>query len=1155
MSLRRFAAHLGVSDRTVSNWEAGGEEIEPVPESQALLDTVLERADSAARQRFREILGASAAATSPALGSFILAPSPEPALVHRSDDFENLVSVIGEASATTGTVPVAVCGPGGFGKTTLVTQVCDDPRVRELFPEILWVETGEECTAARTVQLISDLCVHLSGTRPALTDPEQAGFHLARLLQDRRALLVIDNVWSATDLAPFLLGGNDCVRVVTTRNVRVCPSATRIVRLGPMSAGEISEMLTRNVTALEPPTAAKLAGMCGGWPLLATLVGSTVSQDVEAGALPELAVLQAGDALRAEGPQAFDVWDADQRKKTIGQAIASSLSNLDSSVVINGASGLRERFLSLSVFPAAVPIPLSVVTRWWQTAYGWTPTAVRQFCRLLADRSLISGYLADPGAIAVHDVFRAYMRHMVGSDWTTHHRSLIESYRETTGGRWEALDKTHTYLWQNLPYHLHEAALDDELVEMLAFPSYVVRKVSLVGHQALVSDANVLDSLTEWQSADPPRRRSWATARSMVGAGYLLSGLQHSADVASTLAVALRRAGDADTAAALDESVGFRSRVVRPADSHPSHGHVGAVVSVASAGALIASGGEDGALRLWEPTTRRLVRTHRAHTGWIFAVALSRDGHLVASAGDDGTIRMWRADTGAVLGVLNGHSRRVRGLAFSDSGAFLVSGAEDGHVCVWDIQRMVLAGSMRTAGTPVWSVSVGRDDTVVAAVGEDEFVRLFDLRTGQLLAERAAHRDWVRATAFAPDSSTLVTGSGDRSVIVWNTAGRRLVPVRRIEDFKTRVRAVTALERSDVIIAATEEPRVHAFGVDGLVGEARMPSGVDWVRSVSRTGDGSVVLGCEDGAIRLWDPAGRGRMETLTEGSDAVWSTQLADAGRLAVVGDGSGTVELIRVSPRESTRRLRAGQGRVWSVATGGEYVAAACGDGSVRAWSWRDAQWHRVLNEDVARTWAVALGSAAPWLAASTGDGHIRCFDLPSGELVWTRDVHAGRLRSIAFDGDGDVVAACGGDGSVRVWRAETGEHVSRFAYTNGWARTVALDAAGDRAAAGFGTGEISVRDIAGDRFTAHLAGHTGRVLMLGFTDDGDGLVSAAADGTVRLWSLSEQRQIAEVRVDASIHCAGFDNATGQVLVGSSAGVVALTINAQAATDGGSR
>ncbi|MFF4093822.1 hypothetical protein ACFYYY_08205 [Streptomyces sp. NPDC001834] len=156
----------------------------------------------------------------------------------------------------------------------------------------------------------------------------------------------------------------------------------------------------------------------------------------------------------------------------------------------------------------------------------------------------------------------------------------------------------------------------------------------------------------------------------------------------------------------------------------------------------------------------------------------------------------------------------------------------------------------------------------------------------------------------------------------------------------------------------------------------------------------------------------------------------------------------------------------------------------------------------------------------------------------------MHAGRLRSLSFDDSGDLLAACGGDGSVRVWHAPTGEFRSRFSSPSGWARAVAVDGPGNRVAVGAGTGDIAVRRLGTDRFTSHLSGHTGRILMLGFMSNEDRLVSAAADGTVRVWSLGEQRQIAKVRVDASLHCAALEPTTGEVLVGSAAGVVALGI-----------
>lgn len=56
-SVRVFAEHLGVAARTVSKWEAGGEYTCPRPDTQAILDTALGRADPAAQERFALLMG------------------------------------------------------------------------------------------------------------------------------------------------------------------------------------------------------------------------------------------------------------------------------------------------------------------------------------------------------------------------------------------------------------------------------------------------------------------------------------------------------------------------------------------------------------------------------------------------------------------------------------------------------------------------------------------------------------------------------------------------------------------------------------------------------------------------------------------------------------------------------------------------------------------------------------------------------------------------------------------------------------------------------------------------------------------------------------------------------------------------------------------
>jgi transcriptional regulator with XRE-family HTH domain len=60
LSVRAFAEHLGVAVRTVSKWESLGAATQPRPDTQAILDTALERADQPTQMRFRLLLGEAA---------------------------------------------------------------------------------------------------------------------------------------------------------------------------------------------------------------------------------------------------------------------------------------------------------------------------------------------------------------------------------------------------------------------------------------------------------------------------------------------------------------------------------------------------------------------------------------------------------------------------------------------------------------------------------------------------------------------------------------------------------------------------------------------------------------------------------------------------------------------------------------------------------------------------------------------------------------------------------------------------------------------------------------------------------------------------------------------------------------------------------------
>ncbi|MFD4434208.1 hypothetical protein ACFWPJ_33300, partial [Nocardia sp. NPDC058497] len=401
---------------------------------------------------------------------------------------------------------------------------------------------------------------------------------------------------------------------------------------------------------------------------------AAVGHDIRSGATLCAALAAAGEMLQADGPGAFDVWDTDQRSTAIGHAISASLRNLVEHVTIPGTDRLDDRYLDLSVFPASIPIPIPVLAQWWKSAHGWSLSSTRRFCRVLADRSMISAHLAGQDAIVLHDVFVTYLRHLSGDGQQAIHRSLLDAFRPAST-RWGDAQEVD-YLWRWLSYHLDRADLRDELYTTFGSLDFLADKVHRYGHQTLALDYQILSS-----------HPSSSPGRELTAAGFLLHGLADRTDILATLRVIAARTGLEPVCTT--SGSGFDVERVVSADNQ-SPGHIGAIVSVSVNGSMLASGGEDGVLKLWDPAIGTPARRCSGHTGWIHATAVAPGGSVVATGGDDADIRLWDAESGTVMAVLTGHTRRVRSLVFTHDGTRLVSASEDCQISVWDVEHRTM---------------------------------------------------------------------------------------------------------------------------------------------------------------------------------------------------------------------------------------------------------------------------------------------------------------------------------------------------------------------------------------------------------------------------------------------------------------------------------
>ncbi len=120
------------------------------------------------------------------------------------------------------------------------------------------------------------------------------------------------------------------------------------------------------------------------------------------------------------------------------------------------------------------------------------------------------------------------------------------------------------------------------------------------------------------------------------------------------------------------------------------------------------------------------------------AVAVSPDGELLASGGGDWLIRLWEMDTGEPVGEpLGGHTNAVIGLAFSPDGQTLVSGSWDGTIQLWDVTTGQAIGQSIISGSNIInSVAFSPDGTTLASNADP--ITLWDM-TIETWIERACH--------------------------------------------------------------------------------------------------------------------------------------------------------------------------------------------------------------------------------------------------------------------------------------------------------------------------------------------------------------------------------------------------------------------------------
>ena len=228
------------------------------------------------------------------------------------------------------------------------------------------------------VDKVEDLIETLSRERPGFSGIDAAGARLAELLADRDILLVVDDVWDAMHLKPFLRGGKRCARLVTTRNEDVLPANAKSLVVDAMQRDEAVQLLSFGLqadpfTATEMQALRALVARLGEWALLLKLANGVLRDRVGRGEALANALAYLNKALDKRGLTAFDAENAQARNAAVSATLRVSFE------LLHGKQ--YARYQELAVFPEDVDIPLATLKSCGARRVDWTTLTQRSYAR------------------------------------------------------------------------------------------------------------------------------------------------------------------------------------------------------------------------------------------------------------------------------------------------------------------------------------------------------------------------------------------------------------------------------------------------------------------------------------------------------------------------------------------------------------------------------------------------------------------------------------------------------------------------------------------------------------------------------------------------------------------------------------------------------
>lgn len=529
------------------------------------------------------------------------------------------------------------------------------------------------------------------------------------------------------------------------------------------------------------------------------------------------------------------------------------------------------------------------------------------------------------------------------------------------------------------------------------------------------------------------------------------------------------------------------STLLRSVKAHSAPVHT---AEADSTGTLLATGGAEGLVKVWDMKGGFVTHNFHGHAGVISALAFfsstrsdGKDGSTVygwklASGADDTKIRIWDLLKRSCIAVLESHVSVVRGLDWNDDGRVLVSGSRDKVICLWDtkswkllntipvLEEVESVGYLARGALKGYERGKVEDSQIIYTGGQNNHVRLWDSSTGKEITghSTASSNCGITDVIYDKIHGTVISIHSDQTILIQSlTVIPAPLPIfRTLTGNLDEVIDAQFLSPTDSLLAlATNSEDIRIIATKGSFGDVAVLRGhEDIVICLDRDTTGNwLASGAKDNEARLWHIDSEKDSYTcytkFTGHTESIGAIALprdnssTSTPKFLLTGSQDRTIKRWDI-PQSTTEKKKAARAvytrkahekdiNSIDISSDDTTFASASQDKTVKIWSLAEGEMLGVLRGHRRGVWSVRFsppGLNASVLGADKGgrfvitgsaDKTVRLWALADYSCLKTFEGHVNSVLKTIWIHGGRNVASAGGEGLVKIWDVKSGECVS--------------------------------------------------------------------------------------------------------------------------------